>query len=316
MSVNVQCRLRWLPALALLTLSAACGDDAKETPVDAGSDSSAQPTLPVEAGAPSVDAGAATPDEGDGNEPGDAAPEPTLDGAVEGDDTDGAAPVDGDGGSQVSTPLPATGDRLSVCYAKADCNGDDLVCYLPDGARPGYCTDNCAADTDCQPLGGVATSCSPDGFCRMDCAGTGAGDGACPADMVCRAISLTTNPLGPSYRCTYPDGSGKRSVPSYERCDRGHGDADCSAVADGCYAPALNLGGIFGPGYCAPACTEAASCGTVPAGTTATPVCGLTGRCELDCGAAGKGNCPTGMNCVNINPSALTPPIQRCRFID
>jgi hypothetical protein len=308
----------WLAALAALTLSAACGDDSTKTAADGGS------------GKPTID----TPDNASGNDAGERGDEkdgavsqppvtPTFDAGVDADGSteDGTVPTTddaatSDGAVSNTKPLPSNGDRLSLCYAKSDCNGDDLVCYLPDSARPGYCTDDCATDKDCQPLGGLAASCSPDGFCRIDCAGDkGAGDGPCPADMVCRNVTAA-NPLLSSFRCTYPDGGGKRTVGSYERCERGHGDADCKAATDGCYAPTLDLAGILGPGYCAPACTDATRCGATPAGTTAVSACSLTGRCELDCSQAGKGNCPSGMNCVNIAQGQLAPAVMRCRFID
>jgi hypothetical protein len=205
--------------------------------------------------------------------------------------------------------LPSDGARLSVCFAKADCQGDDIVCYTPDTTTPGFCTDDCAVDTDCKPLGGLATTCSPEGQCSTDCAGAGTGDGPCPTHMTCRnvAVGILAAPL---YRCTYPAGSGSHASAAYGRCNSQHGDADCSADLS-CFVPGAILPSNGPLGYCSPACANTAACAAEP-GATAVATCSA-GHCALDCSGSGT-TCPTGMSCRDTGEGLGTETF-RCIYI-
>jgi hypothetical protein len=232
-----------------------------------------------------------------------------LDGGQDPDPSDGSVPSgDGDASAPL-VALPADGNRLSVCYEAADCNGDDLTCYLPDSLVPGFCTDDCNEDKDCPAVEGLAATCSPDGQCRIDCAGKGKGDGKCPKDMECRDVF--DGILGPaSYKCVYPEGSGSRVSAKYERCDPKHEDGDCKDKL-ACFVPSA-FGSGSGPGYCAPTCKEAKDC-SVPGGASAVPACEAE-HCTLDCSGAGA-TCPAGMNCRDVDESPLSE-MYRCRFIN
>ena len=294
----------WQPMLAGLTallIGAGCGDDKAQGTADAGdAGNSSQGDGDMETPADNpADSGA--PDQ----------PEPTedLDAGQEPAPADGSVPPAKDDAGAPLVSLPADGNRLSVCYQAADCNGDDLTCYIPDSIGPGFCTEDCAIDKDCQALEGMAMTCSPEGQCRVDCTGKGKGDGKCPTHMECRDVSvgiITT----PSYRCTYPEGSGSRVSAKYERCDPTHDDGDCMDKL-ACFVPS-GFGTGTGPGYCAPACTEAKNC-EAPAGANAAPAC-ENGHCTLDCSGAGT-TCPAGMNCRDIDESPLGETF-RCRFIN
>jgi hypothetical protein len=297
-----------LAGLTVLSLGA-CGEDGgKDTPpepgaVDSGADVPETPAnpRPLDGGAARMDA-TVTPPRSDGavDEP------PTSDGAV--DTTpdplpDGAVPV-------TTTQLPSDGNKLSVCYGEADCNGDDLTCYLPGDAAPGLCTDDCSQDSDCPAVEGIAQGCSTFGQCRIDCTGTGSGDGACPANQVCRDTSGPGLLTPPAYRCTYPVGAGSKAVALYGKCNTNHGGGDCQGML-GCHVPSALLFAPEGPGYCSNACTVEADC-ALPAGVTSTVMC-LDGGCEFDCSRAGA-SCPSAMNCRDIDPSPLED--YRCRMID
>jgi hypothetical protein len=231
-----------------------------------------------------------------------------------------------DAGEPEATPgtlldLPHDGERTSACYGVDDCNGDDLLCFATAGTAPGFCTEDCKEDTDCKPIDGLTASCSPEGRCQVDCAGTGEGDGKCPENMECRDLPNPMGPgivtpvvidaLTPNWRCVYPVDAGSNDVKLYGKCERAHGNGDCEGVL-GCHAPTGGLSAATGPGYCTGACTAATDC-TLPNGTTSLPLC-VSGACDFDCSASGA-TCPQGMNCRDVDNSLLDESF-RCRFID
>jgi hypothetical protein len=293
----------WRPMLggiAALLISAGCGDDKNGQGTVDGGDSS------VEGDGDSTETPSDNP--ADPNPTDQQAPTKDLDAGQEPIPSDGSVPPsNGDAGALVS--LPADGNRLAVCYEAADCNGDDLTCYIPDSIGPGFCTEDCAADKDCQALEGMAMTCSPEGQCRVDCTGKGSGDGKCPTHMACRDVAVGLL-AAPSYRCTYPEGSGSRASAKYEQCDPMHDDGDCKDKL-ACFVPSV-FGTGTGPGYCAPACTAVKDC-TAPGGTSAAPVC-ESGHCSFNCKGAGT-TCPAGMNCRDIDESPIGETF-RCRFIN
>ncbi len=216
--------------------------------------------------------------------------------------------------------LPHDGGRLSACYGD-ECNGDDLLCFANSGTAPGFCTEDCNQDSDCQPIEGIKAECSPERRCQVDCTGSGKGDGKCPKNMECRDLP---NPMGvgivtpividaliSQWRCVYPVDAGKNTVKLYEQCDRAHGHGDCQGTRK-CHAPTAPLTLPTGPGYCSPECKEVSDC-SVPSGTTAVPMCN-DGACDFDCSAKGA-SCPKGMNCRDVDNNLLTETF-RCRFID
>jgi hypothetical protein len=270
---------------------------------------------------PGADAGAdgadGSPDPIDGDNDPQEFP-PPADGASGDGDADGAAdgsdPGDGDADPDPVNPsgvrgtllnLPFDGDHLAICYGGGDCQGDDLECYAPNGTEPGFCTQDCADDTDCEAIQGVAATCSPTGQCQMGC---GSGEGTCPENMVCADLSPLRGTLIPDFRCVYPGDGGKNDVPRYAECDRAHGNGDC-ADAMKCHAP--HLGNTAAPniGYCADDCGASSDC-EVPADTTAAPLC-TAGVCEFDCSARGA-ICPSGLKCVDLDNNLLLA-TWRCR---
>jgi hypothetical protein len=204
--------------------------------------------------------------------------------------------------------VPSTdGGLLELCWSDADCSPAAPACYLPQGAQPGFCTVSCSSGSDCPALAGVPSSCSSEGMCRVDCAGSGVGDGACPAPLRCRELPAQP-PAASIYRCTYPAGSGSHSLGKLERCDQSHGDGDCAAQL-ACRVPHL------GPtvpepqyGYCAPLCSSNEEC-KLDSGS-ALGICSYA-ACEYEC-SAGR-TCPSGMRCLDIGTGALM--INRCRYL-
>jgi hypothetical protein len=210
-------------------------------------------------------------------------------------------------------PLKMDGSKLAACFANADCK-NGLVCYGADTdsmtATAGFCTDACnnddpfAANHLCPKIADMAASCSPDGQCRVDCTGSGMGDGKCPAGMECRDADPSDMT---AYRCLYPVGTGRGSKKVFEECDPRRGDADCGA-------PNVCVG--FGTmqaqrGFCTAPCTMDAEC-TAPNGTTARPLCAaMLDYCSLDC--ADGATCPQGMECVDTTPGNQVT--MRCRFV-
>jgi hypothetical protein len=228
--------------------------------------------------------------------------EPVMDGGggTDGDTVDGGAALD-------AGDIPTDGTRFSLCYANDECNGDDLVCFGDGGGNPGFCTEDCAQDTDCQPIGGMQATCSPQGECYVACDGDG--DTDCPVNMECRQ----TGGVG-TFGCAYPAGTGSGAAGQWEECDVSRGDADC---AEGlvCYLPTWPPA-TTGTGFCTTECQLATEC-TQPADTAITSVidCGPTAAgarwCRLDCSIEGS-TCPEGMACENV----VRPPQQVlvCRF--
>lgn len=229
---------------------------------------------------------------------GDASVEPTVDG--------GAPPVS-------LQPLPDNGQKLSTCYGQADCKGDDLTCV---GARgvfgAGFCSDDCAQDSDCPAIDGLAASCSLQGQCRISCAGeANDGEGPCPDNMECQNVVPVGVPALPVYECRYPVGAGSKKQKSFDKCDAGHGSGDCEGLLS-CHVPFGFGGAPIGPGYCTQGCESATDC-AVPAGVVAVATCEL-GGCELDCSQPG-GSCPAGMNCRDVDAAPIVNEF-RCRFVD
>jgi hypothetical protein len=186
-----------------------------------------------------------------------------------------------------------------VCTATDQCKSDDLVCYITrsgDAFNPmvsGFCTQDCAADRDCDPIDGIPTRCAQRA-CEVDCAGDAGGNGACPEGMVC----LQQIGLGGGFRCNYgtpatpPEGTGEWAL--------------CGALLEppcgpalGCYKPG-DPGGLLlpsGPGYCSPGCASDDEC-TAPDGVSASPSCSLAERCVLNC--TDDASCPAGTTCKTV----------------
>jgi hypothetical protein len=299
--------------LVAAVFSAACGDDDKSQggePVgqlpsgDAavGMDGARASSL-MDAGRSALDA-TLTPPSHDGSLGADAAPA---------DATLPAELADAGGPAVPLVPLPHDGAPLAVCYADADCKGDDLVCVGSLGVRgAGFCSDDCTEDKHCPAVAGVPASCSFEGACVLGCAGSdGKGGGSCPPNMVCRDVTEGNLLTQAKYQCTYPLGAGSKSVAANAKCELSHGDGDCAGLLV-CHVPA---GGLVsspddGTGYCAPACRQSADC-QAPAGSTAAPLC-ERGACELDCDAIGA-SCPAGFSCRDVDDVPVLTQ-KRCRL--
>ncbi|HEX5658924.1 MAG TPA: hypothetical protein VFX59_17135 [Polyangiales bacterium] len=242
--------------------------------------------------------------------------------------TDGGGKTDASELPPVVVPgapaLPNDGSRLATCTVNADCT-NNLTCVSSlTTLSAGFCMDSCVLDSDCPLVEEVPSICS---FtqCRFDCAGSGSGDGTCPANMVCTNTAAGLS-LIPIYRCGYPEGTqvgepeapaptgGTGTVPPYEACDPSHGSADCLDGAR-CHVPTSTLstlGSTGGPGYCAPDCAVETDC-QVPAGANTPALCRAS-ACEFDCTAKGS-ICPAGMDCRDVDSSGLASRY-RCRIID
>jgi hypothetical protein len=304
----------------LLLLTAACGGDDNRGPGADGGGGTAGVVLADDAavsggtggGGGSVGGGGTAGDTGDGGPaPGPGAGggtagsggETVMDGGgTAGDTSDGGPGADGG-------EIPSDGNRLSVCYANAECNGDDLVCFGDGGGVPGFCTEDCVEDTDCQPIGGMEATCSPQGECYVAC--DGEGDTDCPDDMECRQ----TGGVG-SFGCAYPAGTGSGAAGQWESCEVSHGDGDCASGLV-CYLPTWPAA-TSGTGFCTENCQVVTDC-TQPDDTSITSViaCGPTAAtgtrwCRLDCSVEGS-TCPDGMACENVvsNPQQQ---VLVCRF--
>ena len=209
---------------------------------------------------------------------------------------------------QAIAPVTA---QLALCFTDEECLAG-LVCYGPGLGEPagdaGYCTQGCMADADCEPMEGMAATCAPGGQCRVDCTGSGQGDGPCPSGTVCRDADPREEEL--AYRCMFPEGTGAGFEPEWAQCNPEHGDADC---ADGrtCTDSASGSDRL---GYCATPCEGDDSSGCIaPAGVTAVPLCAsFYSICSLDCSAAGS-TCPPGMQCVDAGWGDQVA--MRCRYL-
>lgn len=206
------------------------------------------------------------------------------------------AGVDPDAGDdEPDVVLPMDGDALSVCASSYDCNGDDLVCAVFGNYR-GYCAEDCAEPADCGDVGGIEATCDNTDRCVIDCVGGGEGDGECPDDMVCAAV--TTNPiLEPIYRCQYPE---PKNLGTYEICDPDLGDSECRQHLICQVFPGLT---DLRDSVCVAGCMEPADCDDH--GGSATPVCDpnplspLDGMCALEC--AEDTECPDEMTCIDVD---------------
>jgi hypothetical protein len=281
---------------------------AANVPGEEGESSEAKPSESQpeesEAGEAPTDAGSAEAT----SDAGDASPEASA-GDASAPTADATVPT---GPATPTAPKPATiridGLRGAGCFDDADCKGDDLLCFLPAGLRagsPGFCTDDCKVDTDCQAIAGMATTCG-DGQCRVDCSGAkGMGDGACPSNMAClNTAAPPTSLVFPAWHCVYPEGSGVKTAQAFEKCALAHGSGDC---ADDLLCVTARSGAASSPDderasavslpHCTAACKVASDCKS-PTGITAAAACDL-GACQLDC-AAGGSTCPTGMSCRDV----------------
>ena len=237
--------------------------------------------------------------------------------------TDSGANTGSGGGTGTTTPAapPAEG-VLSQCTTDADCGGD-LVCYsssiggvgggFPGGGgmtttSDGFCTEACTPGDVCPDLGGVAATCSSSGECRVDCAGSGSGDGPCPPLMECVEVPIGTSSV---YRCEYP-----ADVGSGGNADGGSGGGGADTAITGELAPCSSDGDCDGDlvcygaflagsgtsGFCTRSCTGDSDCFDHQ-GVDFT--CGSVGTqtggqgCRVDCSATGTdGSCPTDMVCA------------------
>lgn len=208
-------------------------------------------------------------------------------------DDDGGV-IDEDASVDPGPVLPMDGNALSVCLSTDDCNGDDLVCAV-FGSYRGYCAQDCSESADCAEIDGIEPTCDLNDRCVIDCAGAGEGDGACPENMACAAI--TTNPLNPIYRCQYPE---EKNLDTYEVCDVDRGNADCREHLTCQMFPGLT---DLRDSVCVAGCEEAADC--EDHGGTATPVCDLMplspldGMCALECEEDDE--CPDEMTCIEVD---------------
>jgi hypothetical protein len=218
----------------------------------------------------------------------------TDSGAMDGGDAGGDTPDSGtpDAGGSEST-IPDDGSWLSICDNSDECEGDDLVCYGAGGGNPGFCSESCDADSDCQPIDGFDAECSTNSnACRVIC--DGPEDTDCPTDMECRGVGGMQG----FYRCLYPpEAAGDGTAGQWESCNTSRGDADCQNDLV-CYRPGGVMMGTTG--YCTIVCTENDQC-TAPEGTTAPVLCGPPGvpgddHCLLDCSDDSE-SCPEDMQC-------------------
>ena len=216
--------------------------------------------------------------------------------------------------SEKAGAVKLDGSRLAGCFADSDCK-NGLVCYGQNTesmmAAAGFCTDACepddpfAANALCPKILGQDASCSPEGECRIDCTGSGAGNGKCPSGMECRDVD--TSEMGMAFRCTYPIGTGRGSKKLWDECSPARGDVDCETP---------NVCVSFGSGqnrrgYCSAPCTMDVEC-KPPAGTSARPICAASlEACSLDC--TDGGTCPKGMECVDTTPGDQVA--MRCRYV-
>jgi hypothetical protein len=215
---------------------------------------------------------------------------------------------------RASTGIDFDGAKLSGCFASSDCKGG-LVCYgatrTSMDATAGYCTDACQNDDPfapgaiCPELEKFAQTCSPDGQCRIDCTGSGAGDGKCPGSLECRDVDPREEET--AFRCAYPVGTGRGNTKLWAECSPAHGDADCAAPN---VCVAFGSGGAA-RGFCSAPCTANEEC-TAPGGATAVPICAPSLQaCSLDC--TGGASCPNGMQCIDTSPGQAVT--ERCRFV-
>jgi hypothetical protein len=227
-----------------------------------------------------------------------------------------AASCGGDESSpeEKSGSIKLDGSRLAGCFADADCK-NDLVCYgaITESmmATAGFCTDRCdssdpfAANAICPKILGQDATCSPEGECRIDCTGTGAGNGKCPSGMECRDVDQSE--MGMAFRCTYPIGTGRGTKKLWDECNPARGDADC--VAPHVCVPYGN--GQNRRGYCSASCTMDGEC-MAPAGASARPLCApQLEACSLDC--IDGATCPKGMECIDTTPGDQVT--MRCRYV-
>jgi hypothetical protein len=203
--------------------------------------------------------------------------------------------VEADGGDVPGPMLPMDGNALSVCASTEDCNGDDLVCAV-FGTFRGYCAEDCAESADCGEVGGVEATCDNNDRCVIDCVGGGEGDGECPENMICAAV--TTNPiLEPIFRCQYPE---PKNLDTYAICDPDLGNSECREHLICQMFPGLT---DLRDSVCVAECTEPADCDDH--GGTATPVCDvnplspLDGMCALECEEDAE--CPDEMTCIDVD---------------
>lgn len=214
-------------------------------------------------------------------------------------------------GRSPGTGASMDGSRLSICYSSEDCTEEGLVCYgaMLSGpeAGAGFCTQSCTEDADCDPIGGMTATCAPTlGQCRVDCTGSGSGDGRCPEGMTCRDADPREDQVAP--RCMYPAGTGSEmAAGEWGRCDPTHGDLDCAGELT-CVASGFEE---TSSGYCATSCDADEQC-AAPAGSGTIALCpGILGACSLDCAGANS-TCPQGMQCVEV--FSIGDPILRCRY--
>jgi len=217
-------------------------------------------------------------------------------------------PIDG-GAEPDAGKIPTDGSWLSICYSNNECNGDDLVCFGDGGGFPGFCTEDCRRDTDCQPIDGMEATGSPQDECRVVCEVVE--DTNCPAGMECRQLGG-----GNSFACAYPLDVGTGAAGQWESCDVSHGDADCESGLV-CYLPTWPPA-IEGTGFCTEECETVMDC-TQPADITISSViaCGPTAAtgtrwCRLDCSVEGS-TCPEGMACEDIVPNTQQQ-VLICRY--
>ncbi|HKU44334.1 MAG TPA: hypothetical protein VJR89_39515 [Polyangiales bacterium] len=228
-----------------------------------------------------------------------------------------AAGCGSDESSEMSGALKRDGSKLAACFSDADCK-NDLICYgqITDSmmATAGFCTAACNVDPRedpfapgnlCEDIEKLKASCSPEGECRVDCTGSGKGDGPCPSGMVCR--DTDPSDMRVALRCAYPIGMGRGAKQSWEECSPTHGDADCSAP--NVCVPFGN--GANRRGFCSAPCTMDGEC-KAPNGVNARPLCApQLEACSLDC--TDGATCPAGMQCVDTTGGDT--PAMRCRFV-
>jgi len=292
-------RASWVGALSLVlvSLGAACGDDAADDDAT-GCDGGACPDGSTgESGrsgsngsAGRSGSGGSSTVDGGGSGSGGTAGDPDEDGGV--DTSDGGVPP------EPGEEPPTDGSQLSSCAEDGDCT-EGRVCYMP-GAQgaTGYCTGVCAEDEDCAAIGpeytcnamggGQGQGNNQRGMCRLEC--EGADDTSCPAPMTC----VETSP--DSFRCAFvpEDEPGAQNVPLWEPC------TESGECVEGliCYG-AVGGGGGGDPvgGFCTQPCENDDECTEEEPSGEIAPTCGSTGGCRFDC--SDDEQCPDGMECVS-----------------
>ncbi|MFT3925736.1 MAG: hypothetical protein QM778_24555 [Myxococcales bacterium] len=221
---------------------------------------------------------------------------PTRDGGSdhEGDKFDGGGDGDGDGGVGADTTAKL-GDNVAgkACGSAADCQGTNAKCVTSVGgllgfgatATPGgYCSGDCAQDSDCGAGGVCSGSQLGMGSCRRacdkdaDCTRSGY---YCAAGLNLQLVTLPDSCLPRPETDKLGDGIVGKACTS----DRNCGDGRCADTIGGASGFGMSYGDVPAPdGYCTGSCLQDSECGANGKCVTFLP--NEPGECYLECGAA------------------------------